>query len=329
MRTRRTAGFIHVSLCAALIAAMLASAQAADVPANVRMRNARGAIDVTLTGRQKNSVYARPANLQAGMTILNADDIEAIQLQLDNPRLTAGENAARAGKLNEAVGFYRQVIEPVLPYLDIKSNNGVAPAFRYAELLRMRTLWNESLKVYRVLQGAADLDTRQAATAWEAYVLTRQSDFDRAAKISDSLTIDDPAHPGFTAASLARSRIALSRNQEETALDWAARAAALSRLDNPLYAETLLLTGECYERMSRKAPAKLRTSAVTQTADGDVRQPPMTSGEFAAVARSIYTQLTVLFPKTEQSQIATDRLNAEAEASASAPAQGQSSGDPK
>ncbi|MBW7907870.1 MAG: hypothetical protein H3C50_02985 [Kiritimatiellae bacterium] len=328
MRTDPFRRHWSVSALALLIAVSGATARAADVPASVYIRNARGAMDVTLTGRQKNSVYARPANLQAGMTILNADDIEAIQIQLDGAALAAAEYAVRAGKLNEAVTLYRQVVAPVLPYLDIRSNNAIAPAFRYAELLRMRALWGESIKIYRALQNAADLDTRQAATAWDAYTLTKQGDAEAAAKVIESLAIDDPRHLGFVAASLARARIALARNEDEAALDWSARAAALGRLDNPLYSETLLLTAECYERMARKAPAKLRQSSVTQTSDGEVRQPPMTASEFAAVARSIYTQITVLFPKTEPSQIAADRLSAEAE-QAPAPAQPLSPGDPK
>ncbi len=300
----------HTILMTAVLSGVAMSSLAQTVPARVLTRNAKSAVEVVLTGRNNGTLHAKLATAEAGAINIEAADVESVRFELDGGKIGMAENAVRANKVSDAVRYYREAVAPALSYLDLPLNNAIQPAFRYAELLRLRGMWGESIKVYRALQSAPDAAVRNEALAWDAYALTRQREFETAKGIVDNLKLDDPRERGFTAASIAQARIALSRNQDENALDWSSRAAALSRLENGLYPEALMLTAECYERLGRKAPVALRDSAVVRDDGSAPRELPLTAEQFAGVVESVYSQITNLFPSAEQAAIAADRLAA-------------------
>jgi tetratricopeptide (TPR) repeat protein len=310
-----------------LLAASPALAQRSDLPVRIALKNQRGASEVVLTGRSGDTLTARIS--ESGSVTYQAPDVRLIAFRLPEPAISRAEAAAAEGNIGEAVRIMRSVVQPVIPYLDLPVDGVIGPAFRYAEFLRREKSWAAALSLYRAMQGSADVELQQHAIAWIAYCLARNLQFAEARDMANLFGDQDPRHPGFVPASLALALAEAHDNRPEGALDYAARASALSRLDHELYPEALLLTANAYQAMAglvahMPIPSKV---ALKKSSEVAPPAPPMPPEDFLAVAVQQYQRLVDLFPSSVHVAEAAKQIEKINKAAESVPAPPPESGE--
>lgn len=294
--------FLTSALVATLLSVLVPTtfAQRQDVPARIALKDAGGATDVLLTGRRGNVIHARLGEQTAGSITYEAGDIRRMSLSLSQEAIRQAEAAAFAGNINEAVRRMRSVVQPIIPYLDLPVEGVVDAAFRYGELLRRERSWGTAISVYRALNGNPDAATRQQAVGWLAYCHMRNQEVQEARDIVKGFNVDDPGHAGFVPGTLALALLKMADRDDEGALDLAARASALARIDHELYPEAVFHAAGAYMRMSEHVTRQPDRKEVVlkKTSDVEVNLPAVSSEECREVASNLFTRLTQLFPSS-------------------------------
>ena len=301
----------HLILIIVLLLPGLAEAQRNEIPARIAMKSLPGATDILLTGRRGDTLYARLNNEAAGGSITyEVDDLKRLALRLPPEPIRDAEIAAASGNTAEAVRIMRSVVQPAVPYLDLPVDGVIPHALTYAAWLRRENAWAAALSVYRALYGNPDADIRQQAVGWLAYCHARNQQFKEAEELLATFTVDDPRHAGFIPGTLAAAMVKAAAKDDAAALDLAARAASLARIDHELYPEAIHLSASAYQRLAASAAlVEERPNVVLKKAGQDEPPPPaMTAGEFIGVSSNLYQHLATLFPSSPFTADATNQL---------------------
>lgn len=290
--------------------AMPSFAQRNEIPARVALRDQGGAVEVILTGRRDNTIYARLRDAATGNITYEAADIKRIAVRMPDDELSRAEALAAVDRGEEALAVARNAVRPVVPYLDLPIDGAVEPAMRYAALARGEKAWAEAITILRAMQKHPDPAVSQRAVGWLAYVHMKNQQVKEAREWGDRFPQDDPRHDGFTPAMLALCMINAADGRDDAALDYAARAAALTRIDHELYPEAMFLAADAYFRLSQKPQdASSRQEVVLGKTPADaVPALPMLPGEFLTVASNQFTQVVSLFPASPFAAAAQERL---------------------
>ncbi|HMP72277.1 MAG TPA: hypothetical protein PKE55_03345 [Kiritimatiellia bacterium] len=288
--------------------AMLPAHASREINARVMLKDHRTAIDVVITGRRGDLIHARLRDAQAASMSIQARDIQHIHISLPQEAQRQAEAAFAANRMGEAVQRMRGVIQPVLPYFDLPAESLIEPAFRFGEFLRREGSWTEAIRVYKALYDNPDAAVRERANAWLAYSHARNGQFDEAATALRNHASENPQHPGFVPAALAYSLVAAARSDDETALDHAARASALSRIDHEAYPEAVFLSAEAYLRLGRRAPETATAAEVAHAFDSEAPGPALTPAQYLQAATGLYEQILRLFPTSPFAEPSSRRL---------------------
>lgn len=283
-----------------------------DIPARIALKEQSGIADVLLTGRRGNTLYARLNAEATGSITYDARDVKRIAVSLPGDDLRQAEIAAASGQTQEVVRLLRAAVRPVLPFLDLPIDGAIEPALLYAKFLRAEKLWAEAASVYKAMHGNADAAISQQAVGWLAYCFARNLQTKEAREWIDLFVEEHPGNPGFVPAMLAESMLMAGEGRDEEALDLAARASALARIDNELYPESIYLSADAYYRMSRKKVEAGRTSDIVLS-KGDKEQPPpppMSPEEYLAVATNQFNRVLTYFPSSTFAALAGAQLKA-------------------
>jgi len=306
--------FIRLMLClGGLLTALTpwdSLAQRQDVPARIALKDHSGAIDVLLTGRRGSVLHARLGENATGSITYEVADVRRLTIAIPQEALRHAEAAAAAGNIGDAVRRMRVVIQPIIPYLDLPVEGAIAPALRYAEFLRREKSWAAAISVYRSLNGNPDRAIREQAVGWLAYCHVRNQQAKEAQSFLDTFKVEDPRHAGFIPGTIAASYVKASVGDDEAALDLAARAASLSRIDHELYPEAVFLAAGSYLRLSEKAAAQpvLKDVVIKKTGSEEPPPPAMLPVEFLEVASNLYQRIVQLFPSSSFSADAAQQL---------------------
>jgi len=285
-------------------------AQRNDVPARIILKNHSNSIEMVLTGRRGDTLYARLPDNGTGSITYKTDEIQRLDITLPSDVMRQAEELAAEGKIDEAVKVMRSVIQPVVPYLELPTTGILDPALRYAALLRAEKSWSAAISVYRAMYGNADPGIQQQAAGWLAYCHVRNQQPKEAQEYLNVFTEEDPRHPGFVPGKLARSILAANSGDPDEALDVAARVAALSRIDHELYPEAVFQSAGAYLRMSEIVPDQAPSGNVVLKKSGDEEPvlPAMLSGELLSVSSNLYGRIVQFFPASTYATEATRQL---------------------
>ncbi len=305
-RMRRVAAWLTL-----VILPGIAIAQRNEIPARVAMKDASGQPEVLLTGRRNDTLYARLADGAGGSITYQVSDIKRITLRLSAENIGRAEAAAASGNTTEAVRIMRGVIQPAAPYLDLPVDGVIPHAVRYAEWLRREKAWSAALSIYRAMSANPDQAVRDQAAGWMAYCHARSQQFKEAQELLASFTVDDPRKDGFMPGMLAGAMVKAQSGDDAGALDLAARAAALSRIDHELYPEAVFLAGNAYQRLATMTGLEEKRPDVILRKASDESRPvaPMTAAEFTGVATNMYAHMTNYFPASPFAAEAAKKLD--------------------
>jgi tetratricopeptide (TPR) repeat protein len=302
--------FATMFLCCCFFSTIV-HAQRNDVPARINLKDSSSSIEMVLTGRRGDTLYARLPDNATGSITYKADEIQRLDITLSSDVIRQAEGLAAEGKIDEAVKVMRSAIQPVVPYLDMPTTGIFDPALRYAALLRAEKSWAAAISVYRAMYGNADPGIQQQAAGWLAYCHVRNQQPKEAQEYLNVFTEEDPRHPGFVPGKLARSILASASGDPAEALDVAARVAALSRIDHELYPEAVFQSAGAYLRMSEIVPDQAPPGNVVLKKSGDEEPvlPAMLSGELLTVSSNLYGRIVQFFPASPYAAEATRQLD--------------------
>lgn len=294
----------------ALISPLPLLAQRNDIPARIAFKNQSGIVDVLLTGRRGDTLYARLNAEATGSITYNVGDVKRIAINLPGDEFNQAEAKAAAGQSEPALRLLRNAVRPALPYLDLPVDGAVEPAMLYAKVARSEKQWAEASSVYKAMYGNPDSAISQQAAGWLAYCFAKNLQVAEAREWIDLFTEENPVNSGFVPAMLAEAILMAGEARDEEALDFAARASSLARIDHELYPEAMYMSAEAYFRMSQKTVLAPKTAEVVLGKADKVESPPsaMLPEEFLAVATNQFQRVIQFFPTTVYSAQSTEQL---------------------
>lgn len=313
MTTYRVIVFLFLASLATALVPSIAHAQRNEISARIAFTQQGGIVDVVLTGRRGDTLYARPKEAASGSITYEAGDIKRIAVALPAEELRRAETAASSGRHDDALKLLRPIVRPLLPFLDLPIDNAVEPALLYAASARAEKAWSEAISVYKAIQKNPDPLVSQEGAGWLAYSYMRNQQAKEAEEWVAQFIEKDPRNRGFVPAALAAALLHGGRGEDEAALDHAARAAALDRIDDELYPEAVYLSADAYYRMAQKAPpvATVKSDVVLQRNNQDVPEAyaPMLPEEFLGVASNQFARLVEMFPSSPFAAKAKEALD--------------------
>jgi len=325
MKTRLLPVFMMV-----LVSPLPLLAQRNDIPARIAFKNQSGIVDVLLTGRRGDTLYARLNAEATGSITYPVGDVKRMAISLPGDELRQAEAMAASGPSEQALRLLRNAVRPVLPYLDLPVDGAHEPALLYAKVVRWEKQWAEASSVYKAMYGSPDSAISQQAAGWLAYCFAKNLQVTEAKEWIELFSEENPANPGFVPAMLAESMLTAGEGRDEEALDLAARASSLSRIDHELYPEAMYLSAAAYFRMSQKAVDSPRTADVVLGKADKIEPPPpaMLPEEFLAVATNQFQRVIQFFPTSVYAAQATEQLkNIQQQLDAAQPSVQPESGD--
>jgi tetratricopeptide (TPR) repeat protein len=278
---------------------MLAAAAAADaLPAEVAIRGSRGK-DVVVVSRQRGTVTLQLPEHRLGTVKVAVEDINSIQFALPSVAQKA-VSLYQQGKWEGCSELLRPVIGPFLAYVDLPNNNVLPLAEKYAESLRQSRKYADAVEVYQRLKALPAPKLRQRATVSMAYCSAALLQPAEAAALLREAAATNHHEEAFGLAKLVEARIHLQAANALGAIDAVAQAIASLPIDSPYYAECLVVSAECYEKLGDDmADGALGDEYRTEAAYADQRPaPPAVLTNLFVVARSINEQVTNLYPDT-------------------------------
>lgn len=233
-----------------------------------------------------NKLHIRMAG---GTGSIPVDSIIKVEFDLPPSVLQAAE-AYRNGDPDLAAKLYRE-IEAMRPFIGLPECNITDEFLNYADSLRQIHKYNEAGDLLDSLDLTDDESARLRATLIRAFVLCDKEEIDAAEELMRDFpeTVQDDLN--FPLDRIVRTRIHLARENYHEAAIQVAEAVAGTRIEAPIYPETLFLAASCYEKMG-EVTAQQRAAQ-----EKNVKEKLMDDGiDYSAVAEAVRQELNITFP---------------------------------
>lgn len=283
---------------AASILALATTARSDGLPAQVSIRGSKGK-DVTVIARQRNTLSLQLPEHRLGTVKVDVADIHNIQFAL--PSVAQKALALyQQNKWDGCADLLKPIILPYLDYVDLPNNNALPLVEKYAESLRQSRRYAEAAEVYQRLQNQTAPKLRQRAMVSLAYCEVARGLPNEAKALLRGAAVTNHHEEVFGLARLVEARIGLHETNALAGIDAAAQAIAALPIDSPYYAESLIVSATCYERLHHEKAAGSLADANREEAAYEDRKPtlPAALTNLIAVARAINQQVTNMFPET-------------------------------
>jgi len=219
--------------------------------------------DVDLVGRDKDLLFYRPPGGPEGASItVKLESITDGQFAL-NFDSEAAAKALMGERWGEASALLLPVITPLLPYLDVKENNGVGMAMQTGVALmkaaRTMPATNEvtQAKITAVYQRAYSILKAVSKVEWSldaelgalraVQCLAAIGETDRATKELAAIRDPSPGDESFGLYWLAKAQLAYSKGQTKDAMNASVKSVSFDNKNIETFPDALFMTGRCYE----------------------------------------------------------------------------------
>lgn len=252
--------------------------------------------DVDLVGREKDTLFYRPEGGPAGAsTTLKVGAVASAEFKLQFD----GEAAAKAlmeENWPQAAIILLPVVTPLLPYLDINENNGVDVAMDAGKALmksarnlmraggaanmeRGTNIYLRAYQVFKAVGTAVWSPEALSARLRAVQCLTAVNDLKTAARELDALDEPEVGDSVFGLYWLAQAQLRYAKGQTREAMNAAVQSLVFDNKTVETFPDALFMTARCYEDMLEWYRA-----------------------------RDVYYEIARLFPRTENSNTAREKL---------------------
>jgi hypothetical protein len=225
-----------------------------------------------------------------GTIAIPANTISAAEFDLPTPVKQASE-AYRAGDVEKAVSLY-PALEPMRSFVALPRCNVTEEFLNFADAYRQSRKYAEAEKLLNSLHFGENKEAPLRATLIRAFILCDKNDAAKAEALMKDFPRTNPEDLNFPLDRIVRTRIFLANGKFHEAALESGEAVAITRIEAPVYPESLYLAAACYEKMGEvlaNQKAGINRSESDKIMDDTV--------DYAAVANSVRQQLALLFSK--------------------------------
>jgi hypothetical protein len=223
-----------------------------------------------------------------GSIAVPASTISAAEFELPTAVRQASE-AYRSGDVEKAVSLY-PAIEPMRSFVALPKCNVTEEFLNFADAYRQTRKYAEADALLRSLNFGENKEAPLRATLIRAFILCDKNETAKAEVLMKDFPHTNPEDLNFPLDRIVRTRIFLANGKFHEAALEAGEAVAITRIEAPVYPESLYLAAACYEKMGEvveKQKAGRDRAESEKIMDETV--------DYAAVSNSVRQQLALLF----------------------------------
>lgn len=225
-----------------------------------------------------------------GTVAIPANTISAVQFDLPAPVKQASE-AYRRGDVEKAVSLY-PALEPMRSFTALPQCNVTEEFLNFADAYRQTRKYAEAEALLNSLNFGDNKEAPLRATLIRAFILCDKNETDKAEALMKDFPRTNPEDLNFPLDRIVRTRIFLAKGKFHEAALEAGEAVAITRIEAPVYPESLYLAAACYEKMGEvlvKQKAGMARAESEKIMDDAI--------DYTAVGNSVRQQLNLLFSK--------------------------------
>jgi tetratricopeptide (TPR) repeat protein len=226
----------------------------------------------------------------SGTVAIPANTVSAVEFDLPAPVKEAAE-AYRAGDVEKAVTLYR-ALEPMRSLAVLPKCNVAEEFLNFADSYRQVRKYAEAEALLKSLDFGENKEAPLRAKLIEAFILCDKNQIDKAEVLMTDFPRMNPDDLNFPLDRIVRTRILLAKGKYHEAALEAGEAVAMTRIEAPIYPESLYLASACYQKMgevlaNRKAGSERAESE--KIMDDTI--------DYAGVSEAVRQELSLLFSK--------------------------------
>jgi hypothetical protein len=255
---------------------------------------------VTLTdSKTGKSNYANAIKVAGGQLYLAAGNgtiailtssIAAAEFDLPTPIKEAAE-AYRAGDVEKAATLYR-ALEPMRSLAALPKCNVAEEFLNFADSYRQLRKYAEADALLNSLDFGANKEAPLRARLIRAFTYCDRNEVDKAEASMKDFPRMEADDLNFPLDRIVRTRIFLAKGKYHEAALEAGEAVAMTRIEAPIYPESLYLAAACYQKMGEvlaKQKARSDRPESERIMDETI--------DYAAVSEAVRQELCLLFSK--------------------------------
>ena len=248
------------------------------------------------TGRTSDANVARLAGGQLylvagnGTVAIPANTISAAEFDLPAPVKQAAE-AYRAGDVDKAAALY-PALEPMRSLAALPKCNVTEEFLNFADTYRQVRKYAEAEALLNSLDFGDNKEAPLRATLIRAFIFCDKNQIDKAEALMKDFPRTNPDDLNFPLDRIVRTRIFLAKGKYHEAALEAGEAVAMTRIEAPIYPESLYLAAACYEKMGE---VLANQKAGMDRAESDKIMDDTV--DYAAVSEAVRQELCLLFSK--------------------------------
>ena len=248
------------------------------------------------TGRAAPAYVARLARGQLylvagnGTVAIPANTISAAEFDLPAPVKEAAE-AYRAGDVEKAVALY-PALQPMRSLAGLPKCNVAEEFLNFADSFRQVRKYAEAEALLKSLDFGDNKEAPLRARLIEAFILCDKNQIDKAEALMKDFPRMSPDDLNFPLDRIVRTRILLAKGKYHEAALEAGEAVAMTRIEAPIYPESLYLASACYQKMGEvlaNQKAGLSRAESEKIMDDTI--------DYAEVSEAVRQELSLLFAK--------------------------------
>jgi hypothetical protein len=223
-----------------------------------------------------------------GTIAIPANTISAAEFEFPAAVKQASE-AYRAGDVEKALSLY-PAIESMRSFAALPTCNVAEEFLNFADAYRQTRKYAEAEALLRSLNFGENKEAPLRATLIRAFIHCDKNETAKAEALMKDFPRTNPEDLNFPLDRIVRTRIFLANGKFHEAALEAGEAVAITRIEAPVYPESLYLAAACYEKMGEvleKQKAGLNRAESEKIMDETV--------DYAAVSNSVRQQLALLF----------------------------------
>ena len=235
----------------------------------------------------RGQLYLAAAN---GTIAIPASTVSAAEFDLPAPIKQAAE-AYRAGDVETALTLY-PMLEPMRSLVGLPKSNLAEEFLNFADSYRQVRKYAEAEALLNSLDFGANKEAPQRAKLIRAFALCDRNEIDKAEALMKDFPRTNPDDLNYPLDRIVRTRILLAKGKYHEAALEAGEAVAMTRIEAPVYPESLYLAAACYQKMGEVLAKRKAGSDRTET-----EKIMDETIDYAAVSESVRQELCLLFSK--------------------------------
>ena len=226
----------------------------------------------------------------SGTVAIPANTISAVEFDLPAPVKQASE-AYRTGDVETALALY-PALEPMRSFAALPKCNVTEQFLNFADSYRQARKYAEAEALLSSLNFGDNNEAFLRAKLIRAFIFCDKNQIDKAEALMKDFPHTNPDDFNFPLDRIVRTRIFLAKGKYHEAALEAGEAVAVTRIEAPIYPESLYLAAACYQKMGEvlaKRKAGMDRAESDKIMDETV--------DYAAISEAVRQELCLLFSK--------------------------------